>query len=480
MKDTNRSPSTDADLVWASSADLTTWIRGGYVTVGQIAEAMIDRIDAVNPTINAVVHLDVERIRRDARALDAKRAAGDPLGLLHGIPYTIKESTPVAGVPQTLGFERLKGNVARQDAIVVRRMRAADGLYLGQTNAPEAGYCATTTNRLFGTTRNPWDPRLTAGGSSGGAGAAVAAGIGPLAEGSDAGGSVRVPAALNGVVGFKPTTGTIPHTMVPGRFATHLSHGVIGRSVSDVSRMLDVCAGFDPADPLAQRATWQPADLGRVGVLKGWRIAYSPDLGFADVDDEVASICREAVGAFAELGADVIEDRPDWEKIDEALWTSVWVPGAAGLRGLLDWPAMRGRLPDELIDLVLCSDTLTAADVARGEALRGRIWDAFTSFMSTHRLLVSPTTSVSGFSADAFAPPALDTRPLPDRLLGWVLTHPFNLTSSPAISVPCGFTHDGRPVGLQIAGRLHADIDVLAAAAALESVRPWGDRRPPL
>lgn len=478
MSETGRAPSSDADVVWASAVELTSWVRDGHVTVARVAEVMIERLHAVNPTINAVVHFDVDRIRRDARALDAKRAAGGPLGTLHGVPYTVKELTPVAGVPHTLGFELLKDNVARQDALVVQRMRAADGLYLGQTNAPEAGYCATTTNRLFGTTRNPWNPELTAGGSSGGAGAAVAAGIGPIAEGTDAGGSIRVPAALNGVVGFKPTTGTIPHTLLPQRFVTNLSHGVIGRSVQDVAQMLEVCSGYDTRDPLARHVAQAPTTFGAAGALAGWRIAYSSDLGFADVDEEVAAICRDAIGTFAELGADVVEDRPDWQQVDEAMWTGLWVPGLAGLRDLLDWPAMRGQLADELIDLVLSGDTVSAADVARGEALRGGVWDAFSSFMTSHRLLVSPTTSVAAFSADAFAPELLESGSLRERLLGWTLTHPFNMTSSPAISVPCGFTRDGRPVGLQIAGRLHADADVLLAAAAFEAIKPWRDRRP--
>lgn len=470
---------SDADVIWASAADITGWVRAGHLTVAQVADVMIERIHAVNPTINAVVHLDVDRIRRDARALDDKRAAGGALGALFGVPYTVKELTPVAGVPHTLGgFSMLKDNVAQQDALLVQRMRTADGLYLGQTNTPEAGYCAVTSNELFGTTRNPWNTELTPGGSSGGAAAAVAAGIGPIAEGTDAGGSVRVPAALNGVVGFKPTTGTIPHTLLPQRFLTNISHGVIGRSVEDVRRMLDVCSGYDPRDPLARHAEISTVARTEAGDLVGWRIAYSPDLSFADVDAEVAAICRDAVSAFADLGAEVVEARPDWEHVNEATWTGVWVPGLAGLRDLLDWPSMRGQLADELIDLVLTGDTLSAADVARGEALRGGVWDAFASFMTTHRLLVSPTTSVAAFSAGAFAPDALAGGSLRERLLGWTLTHPFNMTTSPAISVPCGFTSDGRPVGLQIAGRIHADADVFQAAAAFEATRPWQGRRP--
>jgi Asp-tRNA(Asn)/Glu-tRNA(Gln) amidotransferase A subunit family amidase len=462
------------DIIWAGSAELAAWLGDGRVTVAQIAEALIERIDAVNPTINALVHLDVDRIRRDAVALDAKRASGQPLGALFGIPYTHKELTPVAGVPHTLGFAFLKDRVASEDAIVVERMRAADGLYLGQTNSCEGGYSATTSNRLFGTTRNPWNPALTPGGSSGGAAAAVAAGIGPIAEGTDAGGSTRVHAAFTGVVGFKPTTGTIPHTLLPQRFVTNLSHGVLGRSVADVTRMIDVVAGYDSRDPLARNGLGKAVEPD----LTGWKIAYSPDLGIAGVDEEVAAICREAVGVFAELGASVVEATPEWEQVQEAVWMGVCVPGFAGMRNLLDWPSMRGQLADELIDLVLYGDDVTLASVAHGEALRGAVWDAFAAFMTSHRLLVSPTTTVAPYPADLFAPEGLAQASLRDRVFGWTLTHPFNMTGSPAISVPCGFTRDGRPVGLQLAGRMNADQDVLAAAAAFETARPWRDRRP--
>ncbi len=466
------------DIVWMSASEVNGGIRAGRLTAADVAEAMIERIQAVNPVINALVHCDPDRIRRDTLALDARHAAGEPMGPLFGIPYTIKELTPVAGVPHTLGFEVFKDRIAGEDAIVVERMRAADGLYLGQTDISEAGYCAVSRNRLFGTTRNPWNPDLTAGGSSGGAGAAVASGIGPIAEGTDAGGSIRVPAALNGVVGFKPTTGVIPSTVLPQRFSTSITHGVIGRSVPDVLLMLQACWGYDARDPLARRDRPDVPALGAEGALTGWRVAYSPDLGFGRVDPEVAAICHQAVGVFAELGADVVEATPDWEQVLEAAWSGLMLLGMSGLQGLLDWPAMRGRLDDELIDLVLASQTHRAVDVARGEALRGRVWDAFAAFMSEHRLLVSPTTTEAAFPAEAFAPQSLSSASLRDRVLAWTLTHPFNMTTSPAISVPCGFTRDGRPVGLQIAGRLHEDADVLVAAAAFETARPWGTRRP--
>ncbi|GLY16734.1 amidase family protein [Kineosporia sp. NBRC 101677] len=466
----------DTDIIWADAAELTAGARDGRLTVAQIAEAMIGRIRAVNPAINALVHFDEDRIHRDAAALDAKRASGRPLGAFFGVPYTHKELTPVAGVPHTLGFAFLKDCLAQHDAIVVERMRAADGLYLGQTNSSEGGYSAISHNRLFGATRNPWNLELSPGGSSGGAAAAVAAGIGPIAEGTDAGGSVRVPAAFSGVVGFKPTTGTIPHTLLPQRFVSNLSHGVLARSVADVVTTMDVCAGYDARDPLSRNGLGEPAGAGP----EGWKIAYSPDLGFAEVDEEVAAICRSAVDAFTELGAEVVEATPDWERLQEAIWMGVCVPGFAGMRGALEWPSMRGQLADELIDLVLYGDDVTLAEVARGEALRGKVWDAFASFMTGHRLLISPTTTVAAFGAEAFAPDRYSGSSLRDRLFGWTLTHPFNMTTSPAISVPCGFTRDGRPVGLQIAGRMNADHDVLAAAAAFERVRPWRDRRPPI
>ncbi len=467
------------DIAWMAATELSRSVRAGELSSRDIARAMIERVEAVNPQINAIVYWDPEQLMKDAADLDERQARGEPLGPLHGVPYTIKDLTPQKGLPVTNGIKALRDNVGTADAPIVERMRDAGGLFLGRTNTPEAGYCGKTTNHLFGATLNPWNRELSAGGSSGGAGAAVAAGLGPLAEGSDGGGSIRVPASLNGVVGLKPSTGRIPVVALPQRYLTFLFHGPLTRTVSDSALMLDAVSGEDPRDPLSMPDP-TGSFLARLnGDLSGWRIAYSETLGIETrLDPEIASIVGTAVARLAEAGAEVVEAEPEWGDAGEAMWKGLWVPGMAALGEAFDMESMRGELDDELIELVLTAPQLRGDEITRAEMFRGAYYDAFESFMRDHRILASPTTAVASYPVTQFNPEFLNGRSLEDRLLRWCLTWPFNMTTTPAISIPCGFTSDGRPVGLQLAGRLHADQDVLNAAYAFEQIQPWADRKP--
>ena len=466
------------ELQWMSAAELSREIRNENLSAREIASSLIEAVERVNPQINAIIHWDPEQLLKDAERLDDKQAREGISGPLHGVPYTIKDLTAVKGLPLTMGIRSLKDSIAPKDAPIVERLKAADGLFLGKTNTPEAGYCGKTTNHLFGATRNPWNTALSAGGSSGGAGAAVAAGLGPLAEGSDGGGSIRVPAALNGVVGFKPSTGRIPMTALQQRFMTNLFHGPLTRTVTDAALMLDVVAGEDSRDPLSLPDPVTSYVEGLKGDLSGWHIAYSPDLGYAQVDAEVARIVEDAVQKFDDAGATVVEATPQWEHPNEIMWNGVWVPGLAGLSRVFPLDEMQDELDEELIELIRYGDKISVTDFSAADAARGRFYDTYNDFMEDYEILATPTTTVASYSVDRFAPEYLDGQPLRDRLLSWCLTPAFSMTTSPTISIPCGFTSDGRPVGLQLAGRHHRDDQVLKAAFAFEQLQPWAAQRP--
>lgn len=468
------------EYAWLPATELAARIANGELTALEVAEAACDRIEAINPVINAYVYFDREQVLRDAADLDARQAAGEELGRLHGVPFAIKSLTSVAGLPATHAMKPFEHEVADRDAIVVTRLKDAGGLFTGLTNAPEAGYYGGTDGHLYGPTHNPWKLGHTAGGSSGGSAAAVAAGLVPIAEGADGAGSVRIPAAMCGVVGFKPSLGRIPHSLLPASYETWVFHGPISRSVADAALMYDIMAGFDPSDPLSlpsePRVQAEP-----IPSLSGWKVAYSPDLHVGYVDPEVAEICRDAVHAFQELGATVTEATPDWGEPERAMWEGIWVPGfASDFDAFPDWRAMNGRIDSQLIEIHEQSAKLTAVEISRAQVFRSRMYATFTEFMSEYDLLVSPTLASAAFPLTQFAPSWLEDKPLRSQLLGWLLTYPYNLLTSPAITIPAGFTSDGRPVGLQIAARHRADGDALAAAAAFESVRPWSGINPAL
>ncbi|WP_197379242.1 amidase [Mycolicibacterium mengxianglii] len=470
----------DSDLCWTPATVLADEIRSGSVTPTEVATEFADRIEAVNPKLNAYIHFDREQVLADAAQLQAELADGTPRGPLHGVPFSIKGLTAMAGLPLDSSLKPLAGTVGLRDATVVARLKEAGGLFLGKTNAPEFGYYGGTDSHLYGPTQNPWTPGHTAGGSSGGAAASVAAGLGPLAEGADGAGSVRIPAAMCGVVGFKPSLGRIPHTLLDGRHYTHVFHGPITRTVADAALMFSVMAGAADSDPMSVPADGIDYAAAAAGGIEGWKVAWSPDLGLGYVDPEVVAVCAEAVRTFESLGAIVEEATPAWGNPEEAMWKALWVPGYSCEYDVLDWKSMAGQVDDNLIEIFAQAETLTATEIGRAEAFRGRMWDTFSAFMRDYDILVSPTLATASFPLDRFAPEWLEGESLQRQLLGWLLTYPFNMTTTPAVSVPAGFTADGRPVGLQIAGRHRADAAVLRAAAGYEAARPWADAKPAL
>ena len=467
------------ELCWKPATELTGLVRSGEVSPSEIAEACIARIERVNPALNAIIEYDPEAIRARARKLTDQLATGGELGPLHGVPFTLKEACRVEGTVETLGLVPLKGARSADTEPFARRMFEAGGLFLGKTNMTEAGYCGSSTNHVYGPTHNAWKQGVSAGGSSSGAAAGVASGLGQLAEGSDGAGSVRIPAALNGVVGMKPGIGRIPHTIVPARYETFLGYGTIARTVADAALMLDVLAHPDPSDPLSlpdDGSRFLEAAGKELGKL---RVAWSPNLGFEpEVDPEIAAICERAAKAFEELGCEVDEAHPDWDNPEEAMWEGIWKPAYATMIDFCDWDEYAGQVDEQLVQVIREGAAAKALDVALAGEARGRMWDRFAAFTADYDLLISPTLSRGAFPVDDYCPPELAAEPLRRQALGWLLTYPTNMLGTPAISVPAGFESEGVPVGLQIAGGLHSEALVIRAAAAFEAARPWAGRRP--
>ncbi|MBY6348963.1 amidase [Rhodococcoides corynebacterioides] len=459
-----------------SATEIAKGIRRGRLRVIDVADAALARIDAVNANLNALIHVDREQILSDARVLDDEAAAQTFRGPLHGVPYTIKDLTEMEGLPFTMGFQPFADRLGTHDAAVARRMREAGGLFLGKTNTPEMGYYGGCDNNLFGPTHNPFAHGHTAGGSSGGASASVAAGVAPLAEGSDGAGSVRIPSSLCGTVGFKPTTGVIPQTLFPGRYNTWLFHGPITRTIDDNALMLDVLAGPDESDPLSLPKASAPYLQAADHDVTGMRIAWSRDLGTGQhVDAEVLRQCELVLAALSDAGAEVVEATPDWQPPSQAMWHSTWVPGFATAYDLFDWRTMHGRVDDNLIDIMAEAERTTAVDVGRAEAERGAMWNTWTQFLTKFDVLVSPTLTSAAFPLTQFAPDWLAGRTVREQILDWLLTYPYNMLGAPALTVPAGMTSDGKPVGFQIAGRHRAETTVLRVGRAVEKARPWID-----
>lgn len=468
------------DLHWKSAGEIASEVRRGDLTEVDIAEHFIERIEQVNPDLNAIVQFDPGEVRADASELARVREASGTVGPLHGVPYTIKDLTAVRGKPTTFGLIPMKDNIADADAVIVQRMREAGGLYLGKTNTPESGYYGGTDNHLFGPTHNPWKYGYSAGGSSGGAAACVASGLGPLAEGSDGAGSVRIPSALCGVVGLKPTAGVIPQTILGGRFYNWAYHGPLTRTVTDSALMLDAVAGPSNADPLSTERVESSYVEAIQGGIEGIRAAWSSNLDLAHVDPEVEQICREAVGALEGAGLEVTDDAPQWSGASAAMWEGIWVPGFASEHDLLDWDSLAGQVDDKLIELMHEAERTTTVQVGNADVARGLMWDTWTTFMDNYDVMISPTLASATFPLSQFAPSWLEGASLREQLLDWLFTYPYNMLNNPAVTVPAGFTSDGRPVGLQIAARHRQDALVLRVARVLEEVRGWADVKPEL
>jgi Asp-tRNA(Asn)/Glu-tRNA(Gln) amidotransferase A subunit family amidase len=469
---------SNEELCWKSAAELAAAIRGRRLSPVEVTEAVLARLEVVNSRINAFCTVVADRALAEARAAEAAVMRGETLGPLHGIPISFKDLTPTAGIRTTFGSKIFEHHVPTEDAVVVTRARTAGAVMIGKTKTPEFGCKAVTDNLIFGHTRNPWRLDRIAGGSSGGAAAAVAAGLGPLAEGSDLAGSIRIPASVCGVVGLKPSLGRVPRAPVLNGW-TGMSHvGPLARTVRDAALALSVWAGPDERDPQSLPDTGEDFARAADGGIRGLRVAYSADLGYAAVDAEVRRITAAAAKLFATLGADVEEAHPGFED-PLPLFVDLTAPiRAAAMEPLL----LKGRdqMDPVLYARVSHGQKMSAVEWERATHRRTALWQIVRAFFEGHDLLLTPTTSVAAFPIGLPHPAEIEGRRIDNQLQWFPFTFPFSITGQPAVTVPCGFTAEGLPVGLQIVGRRFADATVLRAAAAFEAAQPWADRRPPL
>ncbi len=470
---------TTTDLCYASAAELLELYQRRSLSPVEVAGAVLDRIEALNPQLNAYLHVDREYTLRQARAAEAAYLAGSAAPLA-GVPVSIKDLVNVRGMPTTFGSLLYYGFTPDEDAYSVARLRSAGAVFPGKTNTPEFGSLPTNENRLGDSARNPWKLSHTPGGSSGGAGSAVASGLAPLGLGTDFGGSIRIPAAMCGTFGIKPTLGRIARDTsfnLTGEFFSH--EGPLSRTVLDSALFLDVCAGPDPRDRFSQIGPAPSFAAGLESLPRGLRVAWTPDLGFAAVDSEYLRVCERAVRSFATVTGEIGQDSPEGAREGLAAWL---LAGAAG-----NYSAERAIKQKQNSDLLTeavrrgigMPEQTTLAQyfdaIAGIRAWRGRL----ASFFERYDLLLTPALVTSDVSVGAVE--LHINGDVQQSTFGLIsFTAPFNASGTPVAVVPCGFTDAGLPVALQIAGKFGDDLLVMQASRAFEKALPWAGRRPPL
>lgn len=462
------------DIAWMPATEMAAAIRAKKLSPVEVTKSLLARIEKVNASINAYCLVTPEMALEQAHGAETAISRGDDVGPLHGVPVSIKDLFDVEGLPTTKGSLVYKDNIATSWEYSAKALIDAGGVHLGKTNTPEFGFVAMTSNKLFGTTVNPWDTKRIAGGSSGGAASAVAAGLGPIAHGSDGGGSIRIPASICGVFGLKPTFGRIPKK--PGGWSTMTHRGPITRTVSDAALAMDVMAHYEPADPFSV-ATYPRSFLEEVDrPMKGLRVAWSRDLGFAPVDPEVTEICERAAMRFRDFGCEVEEAAPGFGNQSMTFLNintpsdAVWIGGLTDeQRALMDQPA---RFFYE------SGKKVSGMDMVRANLERMRVWQMMQEFHTKYDLLLTPVISCTAFPVGE-EPKQIEGKDVGPA--GWMpFTQPFNLTGQPAASVPCGFDSKGLPVGLHVIGRAYEDSLVLGACRTFEQLQPWADAKPSL
>ncbi len=460
------------DVCWMSAVDLAKSIRKKKLSPVEVVRGVLERIEAVNLKINAYVTVTADSALAEAKQAEDAVMKGEELGTLHGVPFSVKDLIFTKGVRTTFGCKLLEDFVPEEDAVNVARLKQAGAIMLGKTNTSEFGFKPLTDNLIFGITRNPWNLEMSPGGSSGGAATAVASGLGPLAVGADGGGSIRIPSSCCGVFGIKPQHGRVPRYPATqgGELITH--DGPITRTVKDAALMLDIMAGYHWGDGYSIPAPAVSFTRSLRGGVKGLKLAWSPNLGYATVDPQVKAICEQAANKFSGLGANLEEAHPDFENPENHIGTFFGSDGLVALSVLGPVEGIIDKLSPLAAAMLFLAAELKATDYVKAMFAKHELSIKSGKFFQTYDLLLTPTLA---------SPPLPVDFEDPIGFLKWIpFTPVFNFTGQPAASIPVGWTDNGLPVGLQIVGRPYDEATVLRAAAAFEEAYPWVQRKPPL
>ncbi|MFW6099238.1 MAG: amidase [Thermodesulfobacteriota bacterium] len=458
--------------------ELANLIRTKALSPKVLMEEILNRIHRMNPPVNAFVALRADQAMEEAAQLEARIIAGEVPGPLAGVPIGVKDLEDVQGLVTSFGSVPYAHNRVDHDSIQVSRLKAAGAIVVGKTNTPEFGFTGFTKNRLYGVTRNPWNPERTPGGSSGGSAAAVASGMVPLATGSDAGGSIRIPAAYSGCFGFKPSHGTIPLGPVKCLHMTRTwTLGPLTRTVADAALYLDCTAGYHPADPQSLPAPGSSWLETLPHLPSGLNIGFSATLGYARVDREIRILVERAAKTFETLGHHVEPWKGRLPDVTEA-WNEMM---NFELYGQIheDLERIRPELGRTLAASLDQAEQMTSRDHLQNQMIRTRLNRAMWEYFESHDLLLTPTVPTEAFAAKGPPPARIDGRSVP-LLWAVAFTYPFNLSGHPAATVMAGLTSAGLPAGLQIIGPRYQDHRVLQAAYAYEQATDWMDQRPAL
>jgi amidase len=468
---------SDSSLVFRTALDLAGMIRDKQVSAVEVMEAHLEQIERVNPQVNAIVTMDAEGALKQAKAADETQARGDELGILHGLPMGVKDLRQTKGMLTTHGSPLFKDHIPDLDAIIVERERAAGAIIVGKTNTPEFGAGAQTFNEVFGATRNPYDLDKTCGGSSGGSAVALACGLLPLADGSDTGGSLRNPAAFCNVVGFRTSPGRVPVWPSSLGWWGISVLGPMARTVGDAALFLAAIAGPDARAPISIQEPGSKFLQPLERKFKGTRIAWSRDLGMLPVEPQITTVCDSVRGTFEALGCVVEDGEPDLHDANEIFQVlRAWRFGLEHGERLKNH---RDMLKDTIIWNTEKGLALDGPTVARAEADRTALYHRVREFLEDYEFLVLPTSVVPPFPHDQPYITEINGTKM-ESYIDWMLScYAITITGLPAISVPCGFTPEGLPVGLQIVGRHNHDFEVLQLAHAFEQATRFGEQLPP-